>query len=125
MSADVLAALERERRVDEQVLAARGQVEVVDLGDRAPASSGLQELEPERARAAREELDLAGRRGALLLQPADLRQLRLRLLRLVLLVAEPLDEAVEARDVDRDPVGRLLRVLRALRLLESPRVPGA
>ena len=121
----MLAALERERRVDEQVLGARREVEVVDLGDGASTSRRLQKLEAERARLARQQRDLAGRCRALLLQPPDLRHLRLRLLRLVLLGAEALDEPFEARDVDRDAVGGLLRVLRALRLLEPPRMPGA
>ena len=76
-----------------------------------PLRARLQELEAERARAAREQLDLARGLRALLLQPADLRHLRLRLLRLVLLGAEALDEALEPRDVDRDAVGGLLRVL--------------
>ena len=62
---------------------------------------------------------------ALLLEPLDLGELRLRLLRLVLLVAEPLDEAVEARDVDGDPVGLLLGVEHPRGLLAAPVVPRA
>ncbi len=65
-------------------------------------SRRLQELEAERAPAVRQVLELAGGLLALLLEPPDLRQLRLRLLRLRLLVAEALHEALEALDVVAD-----------------------
>ena len=65
------------------------------------------------------------RRRALLLEAGDLRELRLRLLRLVLLVAEPLDEALEPGDVDRDAVGDLPRRRRPRGLLLAPLVPRA
>ncbi len=99
---DVLAALERERRAVQQLPLADAQVEALDLEHRAPAARRLQELEPERARAPREQRDLVGRLLPLALEPLDLRQLRLRLLRLVLLRAEPLDEALEPLDVAGD-----------------------
>ena len=60
---------------------------------------------------------------ALLLQPGDLRQLRLRLLRLVLLVAEALDEALEAGDVDLVAGDGLAGGDRPRRLLAAPLVP--
>ena len=56
---------------------------------------------------------------------ADLRQLRLRLLRLRLLVAEALDEALEPGDVLGDPLGGLRRVRAPARLLPPPDVPRA
>ena len=98
---DVLAALERERsRLEQQSVARRRDTSSPSASTTvAAAARGLEELEAEAARPAREQRDLAGGRGALLLEPADLRQLRLRLLRLVLLVAEPLDEALEPHDV--------------------------
>ena len=66
----------------------------------------------------------AGRR-ALLLEARDLRELRLRLLRLRLLVPEALDEALEPRDVDGDAIGRLPGRCRAHCLLLTPLVPRA
>ena len=72
---------------------------------------------------AREERRVGGGGRALPLEPADLRQLRLRLLRLRLLGAEPLDEPLEPGDVVGDALGRLLRVRRPLRLLAPPGVP--
>ena len=90
-----------------------------------PLRGGLQELEAEAARPAREQGDLAGGGGALLLEPADVGQLRLRLLRLALLVAEPLDEPLEAGDVGLRTLDLLLRVHHPRRLLAPPRVPRA
>ena len=52
-------------------------------------------------------------------------QLRLRLLRLGLLVAEPFDESLETRDVDFDALCSFRQVLRAFGLLAPPRVPRA
>ena len=95
----------------------------VDLEDGAPAARRLEELEPEPLRAPGEERHLACRRASLLLEPPDLRQLGLRLLRLGLLRAEALDETLEPGDVDGDPVDRLLRVEGALGLLSPPDVP--
>ena len=95
----------------------------LDLDDGPAGARRLEELEPDRAPAVREVLELAGRLLALLLEPADLRQLRLRLLRLRLLVAEPLHEAVQALDVGADALHRLRRSLRPRRPLEPPLVP--
>src|SRR5207245_1094245 len=55
----------------------------------------------------------------------DLRQLRLRLLRLALLVAEPRDEAFEPGDVLRHAGRGLGCMLRTLGLLATPGVPRA
>ena len=110
-------------RAAQQLPLADAQVEALHLEHRAPAPRRLQELEPERPRAAREQRDLVGRLLALALEPLDLRHLRLRLLRLVLLRAEPLDEALQPLDVAGDALRLLLRVQRARRLLAAPRVP--
>src|SRR4051794_39370500 len=99
---DMLAALQRERHVAQQCAVADRQRQAVGLDDRASAARRLQELEPERAVSPRQQRDLLRRLLAFLLQPADVRQLRLRLGRLLLLRAEPLDEALEANDVSLD-----------------------
>src|SRR5581483_9336997 len=98
-------------------------VETFRLDDDPAAARRLEELEAEPARAAGEERDLVGVDGLLLLEPPDLRELRLRLLRLVLLRAEPLDEALEARDVGLDADDLLLRVQHPRRLLAPPGMP--
>ena len=96
---DVLPALDHERAAVDQLLAARREPQPLDLDD-GPARPGrLEELEAERAAAPRQVLELAGGLLALLLEPADLRQLGLRLLRLRLLVAEPLHESLQPLDV--------------------------
>ena len=61
---------------------------------------------------------------SLLLESADLRQLRLRLLGLRLLVPEALDEALEPGDVLGDAVRGLLGGRGPRRLLAPPGVPG-
>ena len=119
----MLAALDREGRVGQQPLVAGGDAEAVRLDDRAAAARRLEEVEAERAALARQQLELAARVRALGLEALDLRQLRLRLLGLALLVAEPLDEALEPHDVGADPLCRLRRVGGAGRLLEPPDVP--
>ena len=121
---DLLAALDDERRVVEQPLVSRGERDVLGLEHDPPAARRVEEVEPERAALLRQRLDLVSRRRALLLEPGDLRELRLRLLRLVLLVPEPLDEALEAGDVHGDAVGDLAGRLRPRRLLPPPLVPG-
>ena len=122
---DVLAALEREGRGCQQLLVARADLERRRLDDGAAAAGGLQEVESERAAPPGEELQLAGRAGPLLLQALDLRQLRLGLLGLALLVPEALDEALQARDVHADPLRGLGGRRRPRRLLDPPGVPGA
>src|SRR5207253_4127043 len=75
----VLATLDRERHVREQVLVAGRQLEVLHLDDRPPAAGRVEELEAERPPAARQQRQLLGGLATLLLEARDLRQLRLRL----------------------------------------------
>jgi hypothetical protein len=121
----VLAALERERDLREQRLLTGGDIETLRLDDRAAASRRLEKLEPERPRAAPEERDVVGGAGTIRGQPFDLRQLRLRLTRLRLLVAKAGDETLEPRDVLAEAVGGFLCVRRTLGLLATPGVPRA
>src|SRR5207244_7694064 len=102
---------------------ARAQVETVHLDHRPTAPRRREELEAQRPPTPRQQLDLVDRLLPLLREPADLRQLRLRLPRLRLLVAESLHEPLEPLDVLRVAVGRLLGVERASRLLAPPLVP--
>src|SRR5512132_4211511 len=88
------------------MLVARGHTEPRRLDDRPAAACRLQELEAERTAPPIEQLELTGRTRALLLEPLDLRQLRLRLLGLALLVTEPLDEPLEPCDVGADALRR-------------------
>ena len=67
---DVLAALDRERDVVEQVLLACRQRQLLDLGDHLPAARRVQELEAEPLRAAREQRQLVGGDRLLLLAAA-------------------------------------------------------
>src|SRR5579859_3863534 len=120
---DVLAALERERRVAQQLTLADRDIEVLRLDHGASAARGLEELEAERARATRQQRDLACGGRAFLLEPLDLRELGLRLLRLLLLVTEALDEALEARDVSLHAHDLLLRVQRTSGFLQPPCMP--
>ena len=122
---DVLAPLDHERGTVEQRLAARRQPQPLDLDHDPPGPRRLEELEAERAAALGEVLELARRLLALLLEPPDLSELRLRLLGLRLLVAEPLDEAVQPLDVGADALHRLRCRLGARRPLEPPLVPRA
>ncbi len=93
------------------------------LHDGPAAAARLEEVEAERAAPPGEELELAGGARALLLQARDLRQLRLGLLRFVLLVAEPLDESLEPFDVHADALSGLGGRRGPRRLLPSPHVP--
>ena len=120
---DVLAALEREGRVVQQLALADPQRDVVRLDDGPPAARRVDEAEAEAPRPAREERDLLVERRLLLREAPDLRELGLRLLRLRLLVAEARDEALEARDVLRVPRRLLRRGLQARRLLDAPGAP--
>ena len=92
---NVLAALDRERDTVQQLLVSRREPQTLDLGNRASAARRVQELEPEPARAPREQGELVGDDRLLLLEPADMGQLGLRLLCLRLLVSEPVDEPLE------------------------------
>src|SRR5206468_1681735 len=96
---DVLAALEREAHSAQQLSLADADVESVRLDHDPPAPRRFQEVEAQRAALALQQRDLVRRDAALLLEPSDVRQLRLRLPRLLLLVAEPFHEAFEPFDV--------------------------
>ena len=75
------------------------------------------------ARRVSSEISLLTRRAPL--EAPDLRQLRLRALREILLGAEALDEALEPGDVDVDAVCRRRRRGQPRRLLAPPVVPRA
>src|SRR5213078_639696 len=121
----VLPALEREADVVQQLLGARGDLEALCF-DHGPAAPGrVEEVEAEPLLAHRQRLELAARLSAFALEAVDLGQLCLRLLRLALLVAEALDEALEPLDVDAEAVGRLPSGRSTRRLLDPPGVPRA
>ena len=91
---DVLAALERERRVVQQLLVAGAQRRAPSASTTTrPDRAGFRNSKPSVRRAAGPGLDL------LRLDAVDLLLLRLRLLGLRVLRAEALDEALEPRDV--------------------------
>jgi hypothetical protein len=120
-----LAALECKGSVADENAPTRLHVRSLDLEHDPAASLRLPEREAEPARTARQERVLPRRAITLLLEPGDLRQLRLGLLGLGLLVTEALDEALQPRNVLRHPCGRLLRVECTFRLFPPPHVPGA
>src|SRR5581483_1200309 len=120
---DVLAALDRERHARQELLVARRDGKALDLDDHATAPRRLQELEAEPLRSPRQERYLLRRPGSLLLQPADVRELRLRLLRLRLLVPEAIAEPLQPRAVGVVPLERLRRVEHPPRPLPPPDVP--
>ena len=122
----MLAALERERDVARasSLSPAASSTSSTSTTVR-PLRAGFRNSKPSLRRAPREQRRVGRGGGSLLLEPSDLRQLRLRLLRLRLLGAEALDEALEPGDVDGDALGRPLRVRGALRLLAPPGVPRA
>src|SRR6185436_20123055 len=122
---DVLSALECEANAVQQLLGACRDLEVLCLDHGPAAPRRVEEVKAEPFLAHRQRFELAARLLAFALEPPDLGQLGLRLLRLALLVAEPLDEALEPLDVDAEPVGRLAGGRRAGRLLDPPGVPGA
>ena len=121
----MLAALDREGHVRQEGLVAGRELDAFRLDHDSSAAGRLQEVEAEALRAAGQEVDLAAQLGALLLEPADVRQLRLGSFGEVLLVTEALDEALEPGDVDVDPLrgGRGRRQPRGL--LAAPVVPRA
>src|SRR5438552_2144110 len=120
---DMLAALDRKRRVVQQRPPWDADLERLRLEHGAPAARRVDEAETEPSRLARQQRDLLADLFLLLSKTADLPQLRLRLLRLGLLVAEPCDEALEPRDVFRIARGFLRRRLEPRRLLDPPLVP--
>jgi len=75
----VLAALDRERDVLEQDAIADPDLDVLRLHDGSPAARRLQKLESEPLVPPRQQVDLVLRLRLLLLEAADLRQLRLSL----------------------------------------------
>ena len=115
----MLAALDREGRTLEQQLVAGLDAQAFRDDDVAAGAGRLQELEPERAPA------VIRREHAALLDPLDLLEPRLRLLRLRRLVPEPLDEALEPRELLGLTFGGLRLVQVARGLLAPPHVPGA
>src|SRR6187397_1626943 len=121
---DLLSTLEDERRPFEQLLVSGREREVIAFDHDPTGSRRLQEVEPERPLALRQRLLLPPSRRALLLEPCDLRELRLRLLRLALLVPEPLHESLEPCDVDRDAVRGLPGCGCARGSFLAPLVPG-
>ena len=122
---DVLPALEREGDVREQEAVTSRHRELLHLDDRAAAARRLQELEAQPPGPAAEQRSLSRGGLLLLLEPCDLGELRLRLASLALLVAEALDEALQADDVVGHAIDGLLRVQRPLGLLPPPDVPRA
>ena len=121
---DMLAPFEDERPTAQELLITRGDRQPLRVENDAARSRRLQELEAEGPPALREARELAGGFLALLLQPPDLCDLRLGLLRLRLLVAEPFDEALEPLDILADAFGCLCRRGRSRRALAPPSVPG-
>ena len=121
----VLAALERQPRVVEQLLVAGRDPQSLGLDHGSAAPGRVEEVETELPPAHVERLEHALRLAPLSFEAADLRQLRLRLLRLVLLVPEALDEALEPLDVDGEAIGGLARGRGAGGLLDPPFVPRA
>ena len=120
---DVLPSLDHERAAFDQLLAARRQTEPVDV-DHGPARARrLEELEAERAPPPRQVLQLPGCLAALLLEAGDLRDLGLSLLRLRLLVPEPLHEPLQTLDVVADALDRLRGGLCACSSLDAPLMP--
>ena len=115
----MLAPLDRERHVVQERASRNGDLEALGLDHDAARALRLQELEPKRAAAAAGDLD------AHLFQAVDLLQLRLRLPGLRRLVAEPLDEALEPRELLGLALGRAGGVLGARGLLAAPDVPFA
>ena len=122
----MLASLDRQRDAVQQLLVSGGERQALDLDHRAArCAAGSRNSNPSRARAPRRAGRARRRPGPFLLQPADVRQLGLRLLRLRLLVPEPVDEPLEPGDVGVVALDRLRRVERARRLLAPPDVPLA
>ena len=121
----MLPSLEREGDVREQRALTGRHRQLLHLDDRPAAARGFQKLEAQPSGAAAEQRSLPRGYLLFLLEPYDLGELRLRLAGLALLVAEALDEALQAGDVVGHAIDRLLRVQRPLGLLTPPDVPRA
>src|SRR5262249_1738085 len=104
---DVLAALDRERRFAQQRPPGNGELDLLCLDDDAAGPLRLQEVEAECAPRVARHLD------AVAFDALDLLQLRLRLPRFRGLVAEALDEPLEAGGLLRLPLPPACGVLRA------------
>ena len=122
---DLLAPVDRQARVFEQHLVARTQSKSLRFHDHAARAGRVEEVEAERLPLAGQRLVRARGARPLSLQPSDLRELGLRLLRLRLLVAEAFHEAFEPSDVHGDPLRGPRCGSRPLGLLATPLVPGA
>jgi hypothetical protein len=122
---DLLASLDRQGRTVEEELVTCGEGDVLRLEHDAPAAGWGEEVETERPATLRQRFGLRPRCSALLLEPSDLRELRLGLLRLRLLVAESRHEALQSLDVGRRAVCGLLGGSHSNCLLAPPLVPGA
>jgi hypothetical protein len=116
---DMLAPLDRERRLVEQRFVTGADPQPLCDCDVTARPGGLEELEAECPPPA------VGRVHTLRLQALDLLQLRLRLPCLRRLVAEPLDEPLEPGELLGLPLRRLRLVQVPRRLLATPDVPGA
>ena len=122
----MLPAFDCEARAFEEDAIADPQVQSVGFDHGTAASRGLQELEAESLAPPGQQVYLALRFRALLLEALDLRQLHLCLARhLLRRCAKAGDEALEALDVAPDPVGALRSCVQTRRLLDSPFVPRA
>src|SRR5256714_14098724 len=93
---DVLAALEREADIVQQLLRAGGDLEALRLDHGPAAPRRVEKIESEPFLARRQRLELAARLLPLALEPPRLGQPRLRPLRPALLFAGALDGAAEA-----------------------------
>ena len=98
----VLAALDRERdAVTAAACRPRPASSLRHSSTTRPLRGGVEELEAERALAACQRVELARTSARALREPVDVLQLACACLRLRLLVAEPLDEPLEVRDLRR------------------------
>ncbi len=121
---DLLAALDDERRAVEKLLVRRRRAPTSSASSTIrPLRGGSRKSKPSERRFFVSDSISLRASDALLLEPRDLRQLRLRLLRLRLLVAEPLDEALEPGDVDGHAIRGPSGGRGAGDLLLSPLVP--
>ena len=119
----MLATFEHECPVAQQLLVSRRHRHVLRVEHDPAGPSRLQELEAERSAPLRQARELARGLLPLLLETADLGQLRLRLFGFRLLVAETLDEPFEPFDVLADTLRRLGGGHRSGRALAPPGMP--
>src|SRR6516165_276107 len=120
---DLLPALDDHRCILEKTFAPGIERHRFHVQDDSPRTRWLDEVEAECPSVPCERFVLGGGGRSFLLEPPDLRQLGLGLFCLRLLVAEAIDEALEARDVFRDAGRRCRSRRRTGGLLETPLVP--